>query len=155
VPFATTMPATSYRTFIQSFVGELRAEAALRTATVELENEPPEMTLRFDARRLRRVFLNLINNALDMMPESGKIILRFQSNGNEIVTEVQDTGPGIAPEVAGKLFQTFVSFGKPHGTGLGLSICKKIIEDHGGRISARNAQGQGAIFSFTLPIPKA
>ncbi|HSY42573.1 MAG TPA: cyclic nucleotide-binding domain-containing protein, partial [Candidatus Acidoferrum sp.] len=63
VPFATSMPATSYRTFIQSFVGELRTEAALRTATVELENEPPEMTLRFDTRRLRRVFLNLINNA--------------------------------------------------------------------------------------------
>jgi signal transduction histidine kinase len=154
VPFATAMPPTSYRTFIESFVGELRAEAALRTATVELENEPPEITVRFDSRRLRRVFLNLINNALDMMPESGKVILRFRSDGNGIITEVQDAGPGIAPEVAGKLFQTFVTFGKEHGTGLGLSICKKIVEDHGGRISARNASGGGAIFSFTLPIPK-
>jgi len=154
VPFATSMPATSYRTFIQSFVSELHAVAALRTASVELENEPPEVTLRFDARRLRRVFLNLVNNALDMMPEGGKILLRFRSNGDEMITEVQDNGPGIAPEVAGKLFQTFVTFGKPHGTGLGLSICKKIIEDHGGGISARNAPGHGAIFSFTLPIPK-
>jgi two-component system sensor histidine kinase HydH len=154
VPSAAAMPATSYRTFIQSLVSDLRAEAALRTATIDLENEPPEVTLRFDGRRLRRVFLNLINNALDMMPENGKVILRFQNDGNEMITEVQDFGPGIAPEVAGKLFQAFVTFGKEHGTGLGLSICKKIIEDHGGRISARNAPGHGAIFSFTLPIPK-
>jgi signal transduction histidine kinase len=154
VPSVTAMPALSYRTFIQSFVEELRAEAALKTATVELENEPSEVTLRFDGRRLRRVFLNLINNAVDMMPENGKVILRFQNDGNEIITEVQDTGPGIAPEVAGKLFQAFVTFGKQHGTGLGLSICKKIVEDHGGWISARNAPGGGAIFSFTLPIPK-
>jgi signal transduction histidine kinase len=74
---------------------------------------------------------------------------------NEIVTEVQDNGPGIAPEVAGRLFQAFVTYGKERGTGLGLSICKKIIEDHGGSISARNAPvGHGAIFSFVLPVAK-
>jgi signal transduction histidine kinase len=155
VPSATTIPATSYRVFVQSLVGDLRAEAALKTATLELENEPPEVILRFDGRRLRRVFLNLINNAVDMMPENGKVVLRFRNDGNEIITEAQDTGPGIAPAVTGKLFQAFVTFGKEHGTGLGLSICKKIIEDHGGRISARNAPGGGAIFSFTLPIPKS
>jgi signal transduction histidine kinase len=79
--------------------------------------------------------------------------MRFQHGGNEVVTEIEDEGPGIAPEVAGRLFHPFVTFGKAHGTGLGLSICRKIIDDHRGRISARNVSppGHGAVFSFTLP----
>ncbi|HKW31260.1 MAG TPA: HAMP domain-containing sensor histidine kinase, partial [Verrucomicrobiae bacterium] len=82
----------------------------------------------------------------------GKIFLRFQRNDEEVTTEVEDTGPGIAPEIADRLFQPFTTHGKPHGTGLGLSICKKTVEDHGGRIEARRDPGHGAIFSFTLPI---
>ncbi len=107
-----------------------------------------------DSHRLRRVIINLLHNAVDMMPEGGRIILRFKNDGTKVITEIQDSGPGIAPEIADKLFQAFVTFGKEHGTGLGLSICKKIVEDHGGTISARNAPGGGAIFSFTLPVPK-
>ena len=60
-------------------------------------------------------------------------------------------GRGIAPEIAGQLFEVFATHGKAHGTGLGLSICKRIIEDHQGWISARNQPGRGAVFSFGLP----
>ena len=88
------------------------------------------------------------------LPISGKIYLRFQLTETEICTEIEDSGPGIAPEMADKLFQPFATHGKTHGTGLGLSICKKIVEDHGGRISARSEAGRGAIFSFTLPLVK-
>jgi len=150
----TDMPPMSYRKFIESLISELRAEAELKWALLRLENEPPDVKLRFDPRRIRRVIINLLSNALDVMTNSGQIVLRFRSEGNEIITEVQDEGPGIAPEIADKLFQTFATFGKKHGTGLGLSICKKIMEDHGGRIYARNAPGRGAIFSFALPIPQ-
>lgn len=144
----------SYREFTQNLVAELRVELELRGAALSVENEPPAGLVRFDPRRIRRVILNLAGNAMDMMPDGGRVTIRFQHGGNELITEIQDDGPGIAPEVAGKLFQPFVTFGKPHGTGLGLSICKKIIEDHGGRISARNTPGpaRGAIFSFTLPV---
>jgi signal transduction histidine kinase len=145
----------SYRNFIQSLVSELQAEAEYKTSHLQLENEPPEASLQFDPQRIRRVILNLLRNAVDMMPETGQVILRFYNVGDEVITEIQDTGPGIAPEIADKLFQTFVTYGKAHGTGLGLSICKKIVEDHGGRIYARNAPGHGAIFSFTLPVPRA
>ena len=72
------------------------------------------------------------------MPDGGEIFLRFRGDEKEIVTEIEDTGPGIAPEIADKLFQPFATHGKDPGTGLGLSICKKIIEDHQGRIWARN-----------------
>ena len=91
---------------------------------------------------------------MDFMPNGGKIFLRFPADESEIVTEVEDTGPGIAPEVADRLFQNFVTFGKSHGTGLGLSICKKIVEDCKGRIGVRHEAGRGAIFYFTLPLVK-
>lgn len=151
---AAAPPAVNYRDFILNVLGELRADVQLKSIRLELENEPPDMQVPLDSHRLRRVFINLLHNAADMMPEGGRIVLRFKNEGAKVVTEIQDTGPGIAPEIADKLFQAFVTFGKEHGTGLGLSICKKIIEDHGGTISARNASGGGAIFSFTLPVPR-
>jgi signal transduction histidine kinase len=143
-----------YRAFVLDLVDDLRAEAELKSARIEMENVPPAMRVRFDPRRLSRVFFNLVHNATDVMLNGGKIILRFQFSADEISTEIEDTGPGIAPEIAGKLFDPFTTHGKAHGTGLGLSICKKIVEDHGGKIAARSQAGHGAIFSFTLPLAK-
>jgi len=89
------------------------------------------------------------------MPRGGKIIWRFSVKPNEVVTEIEDTGPGIAPEISGHLFEAFATHGKAHGTGLGLSICKKILDDHRGWIAARNEPGHGAIFAFGIPrIPE-
>ena len=98
------------------------------------------------------MFYNLIHNATDAMSSGGKIYMRFELTDREVITEIEDSGPGIAPEIADRLFDAFATFGKAHGTGLGLSICKKIVEDHQGKIFARNEPGRGAIFSFTLPI---
>jgi signal transduction histidine kinase len=142
----------NYHTYVLELVAELRAEAELKDARVQLQNEPPPVLVRFNPRRLSRVFHNLVHNAADMMPGGGVIYLRFKSDGQEMVTEIEDTGPGIAPEMAGKLFEAFATFGKEQGTGLGLSICKKIVEDHLGRIWARNEPGRGAVFAFALPL---
>ncbi|MGA2247072.1 MAG: ATP-binding protein [Verrucomicrobiota bacterium] len=143
-----------YSAFVLDLVGDLSAEAALKSATIEMKNVPPPIPVRFDARRLSRVFFNLAHNATDAMFNGGMIFLRFEAREGELVTEIEDTGPGVAPEVADRLFQPFTTHGKEHGTGLGLSICKKIVEDHGGRIGARSEAGRGAIFWFTLPLPK-
>jgi signal transduction histidine kinase len=143
------------RAFILELIGDLRAEAELKSAQIEMENAPPAGIVRFDPRRLSRVFFNLVGNATDSMLNGGKIFLRFQLNEKEFITEIEDTGPGIPPEIAGKLFQPFTTHGKAHGTGLGLSICKKIIEDHGGNISVRSEAGRGAIFRFTLPAKQS
>jgi signal transduction histidine kinase len=107
-----------------------------------------------DVRRLRRVFFNLIHNAFEVMPEGGRVTFDFMTHGKEIITEIEDTGPGIPAQIADTLFQPFVTFGKQQGTGLGLSICKKIIEDHRGRIWTRTEPGRGAIFCFSLPLAK-
>lgn len=143
-----------YGTFVEGLVVDLRAEAEVKAAQIEVQNAPPSVPVRFDSRRLSRVFFNLVHNATDVMRNGGRIYLRFGFNDVEVVTELEDTGPGIAPEVADKLFQPFATHGKSHGTGLGLSICKKIVEDHGGRIAARSEAGRGAIFFFSLPLAK-
>jgi signal transduction histidine kinase len=141
-----------YRAFVLDLIGDLRSEAELKSIQIEMENVPPALPLRFDARRLSRVFFNLVGNAGDIMLNGGKIFMRFQYNDREIITEIEDTGPGLSPEMAGRIFQPFATHGKSHGTGLGLSICKKIVEDHGGTISVRSETGRGAIFAFALPV---
>jgi signal transduction histidine kinase len=140
--------------FVSELAAELQPELAAKSVKLTLENEPPAGLIPFDARQLGRVFHNLIHNAVDFLGNGGEIFLRFKTVNGEIQIEVEDTGPGIAPEIADKLFQPFATHGKTHGTGLGLTICKKIIEDHGGKISTRTEAGHGAIFRFTLPLAK-
>ena len=142
----------SYGGFVRQTLADIQAEAAQRSVRIECENEPPETPLLMDQARLAHVFYNLVNNAMDFMPAGGKIVVRFHAADREVVTEIEDTGPGFAPEIASRLFQPFATHGKAHGTGLGLSICKRIIEDHKGRISARSEPNRGAIFSFALPL---
>jgi len=143
---------TNYAMFIEQLVVELRPELDFKSLRLELLNPAPAVTLDLDVKRLRRVFVNLADNAAEAMRGDGILALRFRQEEHEVITEIADNGPGIAPEVAEKLFQPFATYGKAHGTGLGLSICKKIIEDHGGRIWAANAPDGGAVFSFSLPV---
>ncbi len=144
---------TDYVAFVQQLTEEMKPEVSLRSVELELHTPPAGLQLLLDPKRLRRVFENLIHNATDAMSEGGKILLRVAPNAKEVVTEIEDTGPGIAPEIADQLFEAFATHGKAHGTGLGLSICKRIIEDHHGWIAARNEPGRGAVFSFGLPLP--
>jgi signal transduction histidine kinase len=151
---AIALSPTNYAEFINKLFPELRTEVEMRGATLEIDGAPPATMLMLNPKRLARVLFNLVHNATDAMRDGGKIIMRFGQTPREVVTEIADTGPGIAPEILDRLFQAFATHGKEHGTGLGLSICKKIVEDHGGRIWARNEPGRGAVFSFTIPAPK-
>ena len=153
-PSSFTLGAVDYARFIESVVKEITPELALKSIRLEVANPPPATRLMLNPRRLHHLFNNLIHNAVEFMPSGGRILLRFKSDNDEVVTEVQDSGPGIAPEIAGRLFEAFATHGKTHGTGLGLSICKKIVEDHHGWITARNATEGGAIFAFGLPLPR-
>ena len=145
----------SYKTFVEPLIEEIQQEVALKSVKVEYLNAPPTTLVRINPQRLSRVFHNLIGNAADAMAGGGAVRLRFSQVDKEVVTELEDTGKGIAPQIMDRLFQAFATYGKTNGTGLGLSICKKIIQDHHGRISARNGPDGGAIFSFTLPVPSA
>jgi len=142
----------SYADFVRQVITEFRPEIATKGVTIQLENDPPDILTKINPPRLTRVFHNLIVNATDAMPNGGTITLRFQLKGSELITEIRDTGKGIAPEMKDRLFQAFATYGKANGTGLGLSICKKIILDHQGRIFAQNAATGGAVFGFAIPI---
>jgi signal transduction histidine kinase len=150
-PANTRSEPLNYHALIHDVMREIAAESRGRNVEVQCVNEPPDITISGDVTRLMRVFLNLINNAIEMLPQGGSVRLRFATDEASVTTEIEDTGPGIAPEIVERLFQPFATHGKAHGTGLGLSICKRIIEDHRGRIVARSEPGRGAIFSFTLP----
>jgi signal transduction histidine kinase len=149
------LPATDFAVFVRHVVDDIRAEAAVKSVTVEMENEPPSIAMVINPKRLSRVFRNITHNATEAMLGGGKIYVRFEARPAEIVTEIEDTGPGIAPEMDGRLFEAFATHGKVHGTGLGLSICKRIIEDHHGWITGRSEPGRGAVFAFGLPLPKS
>jgi signal transduction histidine kinase len=153
---ATTVLALSdYGSFLEQILKDIQSEISSKTVTLVWGNPPPRVKVLMDPRRLTHVCFNLIHNAVEAMPNGGRITLRFRSSPSEIITEIEDEGPGIPAELAGRLFEPFATFGKPHGTGLGLSICRRIIQDHHGRIEARNEPGRGAVFSFSLPLPPA
>jgi signal transduction histidine kinase len=106
-----------------------------------------------DRIQVQQVVLNLVRNAVEAMAASPRRELRIGSHAGEpgfLDIHVADTGPGVAPEVAERLFQPFVS-GKADGMGVGLSISRNIIEAHGGRIWASRNDDGGATFHFTLP----
>jgi signal transduction histidine kinase len=102
---------------------------------------------------LFQVFCNLIKNAVDVMPDGGKLsICTHLTADNNTVVEFRDTGTGFAPENAEVIFEPFFTTkDKGKGTGLGLAICKDIIERYHGRITAENAPEGGSIFTVYLP----
>jgi len=110
-----------------------------------------------DANRLTEVVVNLLNNAIDSMPEGGTLIVRACSEpdpdgGGGVRLEVADTGCGIAPDHLHRIFDPFFTTKEPgRGTGLGLSISHGIVKDHSGQISAYSQPGQGTTVVVTLP----
>ncbi|GIW79373.1 MAG: hypothetical protein KatS3mg105_1180 [Gemmatales bacterium] len=130
--------------------------ARARQQYVSISYDPPETPIlsKVDASQLRNVFVNLFINALDAMPDGGMLTVRLQTNSDgDIQLDVLDTGKGIPDEMAGRVFTPFAST-KPTGTGLGLSICKRIVEEHGGQISAQNLAEGGAQFTIRLPATR-
>jgi signal transduction histidine kinase len=152
-PHTIVLVPEDYGAFITSVIEDLSLEIAHKGARFELPAPPPAIRLGLDPPRFARVFHNLVFNAVDAMPDGGAVTLRFEVTDSEVITEIADSGKGIAPEILDRLFEPFATFGKHTGTGLGLSICRRILEEHRGRIWARNEPGAGAVFTFTHPRP--
>ena len=148
------LASVNYAEYVGALSEEIGTEISERSMKLRVETPLPVVKVQVEPQRLSRLFYNLVNNAVDEMQPGGTITIRAATRDNELVTEVEDTGPGIAPEMAQRLFEPFATHGKQNGTGLGLSICKKIVEDHGGKISARSEPGKGATFVFTLPLSR-
>jgi signal transduction histidine kinase len=129
--------------------------ARARQQRVEIKvTAPGEAVATFvDRAQLGTVLVNLFLNALEAMPQGGRLDVGLEVTADcGVRLTVADNGPGIAPQLAGRLFTPFTTT-KPTGTGLGLSISGRIVEEHGGCISAANRPGGGACFVISLPSP--
>jgi signal transduction histidine kinase len=108
------------------------------------------MEVKMARNRIKRVFVNLITNALEAMPSSGNIRIAAREAGCDVLIEVEDTGPGIPPEIYDQLFDPFVTVGKKDGLGLGLALSRRTVRDHGGDMWIEPADG--ARFVIRLPL---
>ena len=108
------------------------------------------------ANQLRQVFLNLIANARDAMPDEGVLTIKTHTADEKVFIDVTDTGTGIKEENLSRIFETFFTTkDSVKGVGLGLSVCYGFIKDHGGDIKVTSQLGQGTTFSVILPVHKA
>jgi signal transduction histidine kinase len=110
----------------------------------------PAIELPLERARMERVFVNLISNAIEAMPEGGEVSISAVENGDSIVIAVDDNGPGIPVGVRDRLFQPFVTSGK-NGLGLGLALSRQTVLDHGGDLWAESNGATGAHFRLRLP----
>lgn len=112
-----------------------------------------EMSLKVlaDQRRISRVLVNLIRNAVEAMEGMGRVEIRAQAAGPMVRIEVADNGPGIPLAIRERVFEPFVTAGKRGGTGLGLAIVKRVVENHGGHVMFQTESGVGTRFILDLP----
>jgi signal transduction histidine kinase len=111
-----------------------------------------------DRDKVTQVLTNLVTNAVKFTPNGGKVRIFVEpvESGYWLQVGVNDNGPGIPPEEAGRIFDEFYQIGQPggekaKGVGLGLAICKKLIDMHGGQIRVESTPGAGSTFYFTVP----
>jgi signal transduction histidine kinase len=141
---------------------------ALDARRVQLLTELAESLpqIRGDADRLQQVFINLINNALDAMPEGGQLTVRTGAIGSEetnpdaasksaafVFVEFADTGIGMTEELRSRIFDPFYTTkATGHGTGLGLVVVRQVMREHGGDIEVESERGKGTRFRLKLPV---
>jgi signal transduction histidine kinase len=111
---------------------------------------PPSLRLTADREMIRRAVLNLVLNAIDALPDGGRLLIAARQTASQITLEVADSGPGLSDDAGRRAFEPFFST-KPGGTGLGLSIVYRTAEVHGGTVAAKNRPQGGACFSIRLP----
>jgi signal transduction histidine kinase len=136
---------------IGAVLGLVRGRAEKQRVNTALEMRDGAVTLIADPGQLQQVFVNLVLNALDVMPAGGVLTLAAHRLENRVEVEIIDSGPGIPKEMVPRLFQPFAS-SKDTGLGLGLVISRRIVEDHGGTLDATNRPGGGASFRVRLPL---
>jgi signal transduction histidine kinase len=146
----------SLRHVLESGLNMHSGRAVREGVALGLSLDPNEITIPADERRLLQVVFNLVSNAVKFTPAGGRIDVSALLNNGTVEVAVTDTGPGIAPEDQGLIFEEFgQARGDPgarnEGTGLGLPLSRRIIELHGGRLWAESGGGDGSTFRFTLP----
>ena len=131
----------------------LRHRLRERSLELEFEFEAELGVLTGRPGEIKQVLLNLLHNAIDASPPNGRIVLRCRRDDEQLVFEVEDSGPGLPPQIAERAFDPFFTTKPPgKGTGLGLSIVERIVSSQRGRVEALDT-GHGALFRVSIPAP--
>jgi len=144
------------QSLLQDTVALISGRADQQDVRILCELPSAPVLIEADCGQIRQVVLNLLLNALEAMANDGKVVVRLETTRKSaaaprsIILRVIDAGPGLPADLGQEIFTPFVST-KETGIGLGLSICKRIVEAHGGEITAANRPEGGAIFSVRLP----
>lgn len=155
------LAAINVHKILHDVLALLAPELQAKNTTVRLEIDPSLPEVRGEEAQLTHVFLNLVKNAVEAMPERGTLtittrmetdfhIRRTALPGKFLRVELADTGPGFPPDSLDHVFEPFFTT-KPRGTGLGLAICERTIAAHGGDIKIENRHGGGARVTVVLP----
>jgi len=145
----------SINALIAEAADQVHPVAEGKAILLRMEVPPRLPTLAMDADMIRRVLINLMENAVKYSDTAGTIVVNARVEDQKVIVGVKDTGPGIPPSDQARIFQKFArvhQLGSPKGLGLGLAFCKLAVEAHGGRIWVDSQVGQGATFHFTLPL---
>jgi len=140
-------------------VNTLQGAAVLKGIILSADIEPKLPSVCADPARLRQILIILVDNAIKFTPQNGTVTIQariFEEDPSSLVLEVSDSGCGIEPDKIGRIFERLFQASDTSavhtGLGLGLYICKDLVTRQGGKIWAHSAQGEGAVFSATIPI---
>jgi signal transduction histidine kinase len=106
--------------------------------------------LAVDPMQVVRALVNIVDNALEAMPNGGQLRIAAEADGREVAIRVSDTGQGIAPELLPSIFEPLVTT-RPHAKGLGLTVARRLVESNGGRIEVESLPGKGTTFALRFP----
>jgi two-component system phosphate regulon sensor histidine kinase PhoR len=142
---------------VEEVVAGLLRVAQAKGIELSIQSLPRLPRIRADRDRIKQVFVNLLDNAVKYCPEGSEVQVRLQTDGEGIIVEVADDGPGIPPEDLPHIFDKMYRVEKEgtravKGSGLGLSIVKRIVELHGGQIAVESVEGEGTTFRVRLPL---
>ena len=145
--------AADINTSVSRAIGLVEHQLGLDRVQIKKDLELGLPAVHCNANQLQQVVMNLLINAQQVMePNGGTVQVRTRRNDADVLIEVDDAGPGVAPDIRARIFDPFFTT-KPagQGTGLGLSVSYGIVRDHGGNISVSDAPGGGARFTISLP----
>ena len=150
-PQAPAVSPTAIGALLSETAAVVRRDPALADVRVHINDEGP--TLRIDREQMRIVFQNLLLNAAQAIDGHGTIEVDVETGPRSCQVSVSDEGPGLSPEVSDEMFEPFFTT-KHRGSGLGLPTARRIVEAHGGELTARNrpGPGQGAVLVVSLPV---
>jgi signal transduction histidine kinase len=123
-----------------------------RLAKIEIDFSAPSepAPMRGDSDLLKQAVLNLVTNAMDAMPNGGRLRVRVEKGGDKLILEISDTGSGIPPELRDKVFQLYFTT-KPKGSGIGLAMTYRAVQLHNGTISFKSEADSGTTFRLEFP----